>query len=62
MVGHLFQNDFLICSMNYLVYSINHLVYSMILVFYFVDYIFVNYIFCIGCVKYRYHKRAVVSI
>ena len=30
-------------------------------VFYFVNYIFANYIFCVG-VGYRYHNRVVVSI
>ena len=49
MVGHLFQNDYLIHSMNYKVCAMDHLVYSMILVFYFVIYIiFENYIFCVG--------------
>ena len=43
-----FSMNYLICSMNYLICSMDHLVYSMILVFYFVDYTFANYIFCIG--------------
>ena len=42
MVGHLFQNDYLICSMNYLVCAMNYLVCSMNYLIYSINHLVFN--------------------